>query len=215
MDLKPIQQKGIHMWYCKPSQLSLASETMVPRWAPITSTFLNQYNSLLQSKHWCLNPKVSVPFTPHQRSFLLQQKGAIIESHIWSRCREQLTVRCLILLTHSLHKPMIIQHKRMAQECHRRGSRNIIKARGPGHLLQDCVLYKTVTLHPKNLNIVAYTKSEKWKCQISGQRGWWNSSQNLTPRQRTVGNECWERRFKFFPRDKTHIWLSNTKWSSI
>lgn len=215
MDLKPIQQKGIHMWYCKPSQLSLASETMVPRWAPITSTFLNQYNSLLQSKHWCLNPQVSVPFTPHQRSFLLQQKGVIIESHIWSRCREQLTVRCLILLTHSLHNPMITQHKPMAQECHRRGSRNIIKARGPEHLLQDCVLYMTVTLHPKKSQHCCLHKI--WKRKMPDIRPTWmvELSQNLTPRQRTAGNECWERGFNFFPRDKTHIWLSNTKWSSI
>lgn len=51
----------------------------------------------------------------------------------------------------------------------------MIKARGPGHLLQDCVLYMTVMLHPRNLYMVAYTKSEKGKRQMSSQHGWWNS----------------------------------------
>lgn len=43
--LKTHSTEGNSYVVCKSSQLPLVSETVLPRWAPITSTFLNQYNS--------------------------------------------------------------------------------------------------------------------------------------------------------------------------
>jgi hypothetical protein len=97
---------------CKPSYLSVDSEFMGLRGEPITATFLNQDN-----------PKYIANTYPYTREYVLLLSLVKVEYvanrenykiHNWSKCRQQLTTRCLALCDTSTTEPL---HIRLGETC--------------------------------------------------------------------------------------------------
>ena len=155
---------------------------MDARGEPTTITSPRQQNSQPHSKYFSIYSQISGTFTPHQRSFILQQTETITQQ---VKCRDQMSVGCLSPAERSATQPPFLR----LREHHTRRGKMIKWVRGPGNLLCDIIFciwqgavpIKVLKLWPpeQNYTMTALVDMPTWKGEIS---------KGPTPRRRVTGN---------------------------
>lgn len=135
-------------WFYKPGQLPITREVINLREKSTTAIFLKQYIFKLYTRYLFLHPHISVAFSLHQSSFILQQIDTVTEIHNWSKCREQETMGHLIKWIHPQYYLLL-----GFRGCWWKRSRNLIHAQGPSDP-RYCSLDKTGKMDSWNLNNV-------------------------------------------------------------
>lgn len=106
--------------------LPMIGEATDPRGEHTATTFLQQYNLSLHSEH--IHRYMELSTLTKEASFM-QQRETVTESYNWSKCRDQLTMRCwppiaTLITTQSLYSKLM-------RQCEK-GDSMIVRARRPG-----------------------------------------------------------------------------------